>query len=185
MGFCSDCCHVKCGTTSYLSIAKPFGERNGEPILRWTCKIRKGNVGGTPVFGNLDISAVGQIDELMRYFVRGAPCVLSETIETKLELAYGTVGEFLCVAWKENTININNLPPGQVVDVEQPDFSIVRIYNRSIAIKGDSARYEVNKKRRITYLQHGCDLLFAITYHKPWGATLDELILSVCPYAGL
>ena len=78
-------------------------------------------------------------------------------------------------------ININNLPPGQVVDLEH----IVRIDNRSIAIKGGSARYEVNKKRRITYLQHGCDLLFAITYHKTQGATLDALILSVCPYAGL
>ena len=67
----------------------------------------------------------------MRYFVRGASCELSETIETKLELAKGTVGEFLGVAWKENTININNLPPGQIVDVEYPDFTILRINNHS------------------------------------------------------
>ena len=92
--------------------AKLFGKKNAEPILRWTCKIKKGNVGRKPVFGNLDISAVGQVDELVRHFVRGAPCVLSETIETKLQLAKGTVGELLGVAWKENAINIDNLPPG-------------------------------------------------------------------------
>lgn len=65
------------------------------------------------MYGNLDISAVGQVDELVRYFVRGTPCVLSETIKTRLKLAEGTVGELLGVAWKENTINIDNL--GQVM----------------------------------------------------------------------
>ena len=44
---------------------------------------------------------------------------------------------------------------------------------------------ELNKERAITYLQHGCDLLFAITYHKTQGATMDALIMSICPYAGL
>ena len=116
--------------------AKLFGKKNGEPILRWTCKVKKGIVRWKPVFRNLDISAVGQVDELVRYFVRGAPCVLSETIETKLKLAKGAVGELLGVAWKEDMINIDNLSPGEVVDVEQPDFIIVKIDDRCIAIKG-------------------------------------------------
>ena len=42
--------------------AKLFGKKNGEPILRWTCKVKLGKGGRTPVFGNLDISAVGQVD---------------------------------------------------------------------------------------------------------------------------
>ena len=145
--------------------AKLFGKRNGQPILRWTCKVKKGKVRGKPVFRNLD-TAVGKIDELVRYFVRGAPCVLSETIETKLQLAKGTVEELLGVASKENPINIDEFPAGQVVDVQQPDFIIVRIGERCIAIKGGSARMKISKERTITYLQHGCDLLFAITYHK-------------------
>ena len=44
---------------------------------------------------------------------------------------------------------------------------------------------KVNKESSITYLQHGCDLLFAITYHKSQGATMAALVLSMCPYAGL
>ena len=165
--------------------AKLFGEKNGEPILRWTCKVKKGIVRGKPVFRNLDISAVGQVDELVRYFVRGAPCVLSETIESKLNLAKGAVGELLGVAWKDHMINIDNLSPGEVVDVEQPDFIVVKIDDRCIAIKGGSARMKLNSKRKITYLQHGCELLFAITYHKTQGATMDAIILSMCPYDGL
>ena len=165
--------------------AKLFGKRNEEPILRWTCKVKKGKVRGKPVFSNLDTSAVGQVDELVRYFVRGAPCVLSETIETKLQLAKGTVGELVGVASKKNPINIDELPAGQVVDVQQPDFVIVRIGKRCIAIKGGSTRMKLNKKRAITYLQHGCDLLFAITYHKTQGTTMDALIMSISPYAGL
>ena len=165
--------------------AKLFGMKHREPILRWTCKMRKGTVRGKPVFRNLDTSAVGKVDELVRYFVRGAPCVLSETIETKLQLAKGTVGELLGVSSRDNPININELPAGQVVDVQQPDFIIVRIDDRTIAIKGGSARMKVNKERSVTYLQHGCELLFAITYHKTQGATMDALVLSLCPYAGL
>ena len=147
--------------------------------------MKKRKVGRMPVFGNLDISAVGQVDELLSYFVREAPCVLSETIETKLQLAKGSVGELLGVAWKENMINIDNLSPGEVVDVQQPDFIIVKVDDRCIAIKGGSATLKLNSKRKITYLQHGCQLLFAITYHKTQGATMDALILSICPYAGL
>ena len=162
-----------------------FGKKNGEPILRWTCKVKNGTVSGKPVFGNLDVSVVGRIDELVRHFVRGAPCVLSETIETKLNLAKGAVGELLGVAWKDDTIALDNLSAGQVVDVQQPDFIIVRIDDRTIAIKGGSARMKVSKARSITYLQHGCDLLFAITYHKTQGATMDALVLSICPHVGL
>ena len=125
-----------------------------------------GKVSGKPVFGNLDVSVVGRIDELVRHFVRGAPCVLSETIETKLNLAKGAVGELLGVTWRDDTIAFDNLPAGQVVDVQQPDFIIVRIDDRTIAIKGGSASMKENKERTITYLQHGCDLLFAITYQK-------------------
>ena len=64
--------------------AKLFGKKNAEPILRWTFKIKKGNVGRKPVFGNLDIFAVGQVDELMRHFVRGAPCLVCYLRQLKL-----------------------------------------------------------------------------------------------------
>ena len=69
--------------------------------------------------------------------------------------------------------------------MQQPDFVIVRIGERCIAIKGGSARMKLSKEREITYLQHGCGLLFAITYHKTQGATMDALIMSISPYAGL
>ena len=111
--------------------------------------------------------------------------MLFQTIEIKLQLAKGTVGELLGVASKENPINIDELPAGQVVDVQQPDFIIVRIGQRCIAIKGGRATLKISKERSITYLQHGCDLLFAITYHKTQGATMDALIMSICPYDGL
>ena len=108
--------------------------------------------------------------------------MLSETIETKLKLAKGAVGELLGVAWMDYMINIDNLSPGEVVDMEQPDFIVVKIDDRCIAIKGGSARMKLISKRKITYLQHGCELLFAITYHKTQGATMDAIILSMCPY---
>ena len=44
---------------------------------------------------------------------------------------------------------------------------------------------KVNKTRKITYLHHVCDLLFAITYHKTQGATMNALIMSICPHVGL
>ena len=78
--------------------AKLFGKKNGEPILRWTFKIKKGTVSGKPFFGNLDVSVFGRIDELVRHYVRGTPCVQLETIETKQNLAKGAVGELLGVA---------------------------------------------------------------------------------------
>ena len=69
--------------------------------------------------------------------------------------------------------------------MQQPDFVIVRIGELCIAIRGGSARMKLSKEMEITYLHHGCVLLFAITYHKTQGATMDELTMSICPFTDL
>ena len=46
-----------------------------------------------------------------------------------------------------------------MVDVQQPEFVMVGIKERCIAIIGGSAMMKLSKESEITFLQHGCDLL--------------------------
>ena len=74
---------------------------------------------------------------------------------------------------------------GEVTDVLQPDYIIIKINNKTIALKGGSARFKDRNQVTRTFLQHGVELLFSITYHKTQGMTLDSLILSVNSHCGV
>ncbi len=68
-------------------------------------------------------------DEIVKYFVRGAKCVLTENLETKLGLGKGTEGIYVDVVWEDEKKrkDLDKLPIGEVTQVEQPDYIIIRI----------------------------------------------------------
>ena len=156
---------------------KDFGLKHKQPILRWICPVK---VGGKqfeiPTFDPENV-----YDQLIKYFVRGAKCVLTEGINTKLGLGKGSQGIYLDVVWKrtEDSINLAHLTPGQITNVTQPDYIVIQIHDKIIAIKPKSTTFEdVNHNKR-TYLAHECELSDAVTFHKVQGKTMESVILSL------
>ena len=140
------------------------------------------------IYTNLEIDPLllkGKFSHLRGFFVRGAPCVLSENLCTTLGYAKGTQGIFESVVWDPNegeVPDINSLPRGVLTTVMQPKFILVRVKGKLIPIGTCNAAIETrrNEKIRVTnFRKHPVDLLFAVTYHKVQGVTLDKLILSI------
>ena len=167
---------------------KRFGWFKNEPILHWVCPVRSGKVGRNPIYSNLDVDSsllTGKYSHLSCFFVRGAKCVLSENLCTSLGYAKGTQGELDSVVWDPDdgdVIDIQSLPPGVVSTVPQPKFILVRVKNKVIPIGFCNGRMKCKKKEKIRFINfrmHPVDLLFAVTYHKLQGVTLDKLILAI------
>ena len=173
--------------------AKLFGEKNNEPILTWVCPVKSGGRGSNIVYSPLDVDEAticGKYSVLKKYFVRGAPCVLSDNLATEKGLAKGTKGILEGLVWsrkdcKGSVPNIDKLERGKIHLVPQPTFILVHIKNkkidRIIPIKYINAKLELDWKREevINYREHPIDLLFAVTYHKLQGLTLSALVLSL------
>ena len=133
----------------------------------------------------------GKYTHLCRHFVRVAPCVLSENLCTTLGYAKGTQGTFESVVWdpRDGEVpDINSLQPGVITNVMQPRFIIIRVKGKLLPIgtcNGKIETFKKGKKRITNFRKHPVDLLFAVTYHKLQGVTLDKLILSInkhpCP----
>ena len=77
--------------------------------------------------------------------------------------------------------DLSTLPRGEISQVPQPSYIIIRSRGRLIPIKYCAAQLDKrNKKVKTTnYRTHLVDLLFAVTYHKLQGLNLDYLILSI------
>ena len=78
--------------------------------------------------------------------------------------------------------DLHSLPPGVITTVMQPKFILVRVKGKLILIGTCNGRIEIrrnNKLRAINFRKHPVDLLFAVTYHKLQGLTLEKLILSI------
>ena len=75
------------------------------------------------IYTNLDIDPVllkGKFSHLRGFFVRGAPCVLSENLCTTLGYAKGTQGILESVVWdptEGQVPDINSLPRGVITTV--------------------------------------------------------------------
>ena len=123
---------------------------------------------------------------LKKYFVRGAPCVLAENVSTVLGLAKGTEGVMETLVWNPKDFNgpvpdLSSLPKGELSQVPQPSYIIIRSKGRLIPIKYCAAQKDKRKKKVKTtnYRTHLVELLFAVTYHKLQGLNMDALILSI------
>ena len=78
-----------------------------------------------------------EIDPALFFFVRGAPCVLSENLCTTLGYAKGTKGIFKSVVWhptEGEVPDLNSLPAGVITTVMQPKFILVRVKGKLIPI---------------------------------------------------
>ena len=183
--------------------AERFGWVRNEPVLQWVCPVRKkqrrkasgkagpdtsGRASRKAIYTNLEIDPLllkGKFSHLRGFFVRGAPCVLSENLCTTLGYAKGTQGIFESVVWDPNegeVPDLSSLTPGVLTTVMQPKFILVRVKGKLIPIGTCNAAIKTrrNKKIRVTnFRKHPVDLLFAVTYHKLQGVTLDKLILSI------
>ena len=78
--------------------------------------------------------------------------------------------------------DMNSLQPGVITNVMQPRFIIVRVKGKLIPIGSCNGKITSYRKQKIhftNFRKHPVDLLFAVTYHKLQGVTLDKLILSI------
>ena len=78
--------------------------------------------------------------------------------------------------------DMNSLQPGIITNVMQPRFVIVRVKGKLIPIGTCNGKFRSYRKQKIhftNFRKHPLDLLFAVTYHKLQGVTLDKLILSI------
>ena len=167
---------------------KRFGWVRNEPVLRWICPVRSGKVGRDSVYANLEVDTSllkGKYSYLCCFFVRGAKCVLSENLCTSLGYAKGTQGVLDSVIWDPDDGEvpmIERLPKGEVTTVRQPKFILVRVKEKLIPIGYCNGRFKCKVKQKIRFINfrmHPVDLLFAVTYHKLQGVTLDKLILAI------
>ena len=167
--------------------AKRYAAKNNEPVLTWRCPVRKKMVEGKNVYEELDMSHFSNSDQfcvLDKYFVRGGKCVIGENTCTTLGLGKGTTGTFMGLVWEDNekdAPDITRLPKGKIARVPQPSYILVEAKGYTIPIKTCNAKLYVKggKNKAINYLNNPVDLLFAVTFHKLQGLTLDKVILSI------
>ena len=169
--------------------AKLFGEMNCEPVVTWVCGIKYGVHGRKIQYSTMDVdesSLTGKFGVLKKFFVRGAPCVLAENVSTVKGLAKGTKGVLESLVWDPKDCNgtfpdLSNLPRGEISQVPQPKYIIIRSKGKLIPIKYVASEIDKNNKniRTTHYRTHPVDLLFAVTYHKLQGLTLNALVLSI------
>ena len=169
--------------------AKIFAERNCEPIVAWVCGVKCGVHNRRIQYSTMDIDEsrlTGKWGMLKKYFVRGAPCVLTENFSTVQGIAKGTKGVLESLVWDPKDFNgpvpdLNTLPKCEITHVPQPAYILIRCKGRLIPVKYFAAELDKNNKKVRTthYRTHRTDLLFAVTYHKLQGLNMDYLILSI------
>ena len=138
------------------------------------------------MYSDVDLSQFKHKDQfcvLDKYFIRGAECVIGENTCSQLGIAKGTKGVMEGLVWEEgekDAPDIYKLPKGQVTRVPQPAFILVRVGEKIIPVglRNDKIKLR-GQKKYINFRNSPCDLLFAITYHKLQGLTLDKIILSI------
>ena len=201
------------GNDERLAITRAQVERFGwvrnEPVLQWVCPVRirkkerslgKAKRKTAYTYTNLDVDPSllkGKYSPLLGFFVRGAPCVLSENLCTTLGYAKGTQGILESVVWDSEdgeVPDIETLPRGVVTTVMQPRYLLVRVKGELIPIgtcngkiRGKKKQPRSNKSNRkkirpMYFRKHPVELLFAVTYHKLQGVTLNRLILTINKY---
>ena len=171
-----------------------FANITKQPILRWLCKVQKKTETGQIYYETLNCGDYCVYDELEVYFVRGAECYLTKSVES---IRKATEGTFVDVIWKDNPIDIDALPIGKITTVKQPDYIIVKtkIKLRNSNIKNHRSKTKnilipipltksnfkdkKNRSKMRVFEKHECEISFSITYHRIQGVTKDSIILSL------
>ena len=158
-----------------------YGKKYQQPILKWECPVKRKD----GHYGLLSIDPKDSYDELIKYFARGASCVLTKSVDTTLGLGKGSPGIFLDVAWNpQDKIDIDKLEPGVITVVPQPIFIVVKIGKQIVVLSRKTVRLTDKKKSR-TYKAHECELAAARTFHKMQGKTCESVILSLNSRKGI
>ena len=149
-----------------------------QPILRWVCPIK---VGKNKCKVPTDFDPEDVFPQIVKYFVRGAKCVLTESIDTKLGLGKGTEGIYLDAVWKddEKKVNLDELPIGEVRHVTQPDYIVMQFGDIIRAVKPKITKFDDAYGVKKNCLAHECELAAAVTFHKMQGKTAKSIILSL------
>ena len=93
------------------------------------------------------------------------------------------------IVWDDaeiDVLKISELPRGEVTEVTQPKYITVKIRDKKtktdriipIGRKNELLKLRGDKEV-INYRENSCDLLFAVTFHKLPGLTMDKIILSI------
>ncbi len=178
-----------------------FGKRYNEPIFTWNCVWRTKYIPGKgSIYEEPTATCATVYPELTQYFVRGAKCVLTESI---YGFRKGTNGTYVGIVWDDkktkHKYNINTMQTGKIHAVEQPKYIIVEIITdpetnakKLICIKpkhetfddkfGTRQARKNNKKANKLYKhmkRHQTELTIAKTYHSVQGGTYDSIVLSI------
>ena len=122
-------------------------------------------------------------DELFTYFVPGGECILKDTIDRERGLTKAQVGKFVTVGWKNWDIAWDDLKPGKIYEVEQPDYMIILVKDHLIALTPE--RTELEKKHvKIVFQQFLCESALAQTMHSVQGSTRPSIIVSINAHKG-
>ena len=159
-----------------------FAFKHRQPVLCWNCPVRVANGQyKAPSFDPEDV-----YDQLIKYFVRGAKCVLTESLENKLGLGKGSEGIMLDAVWKAeaDAVDINALPVGKITRVSQPDYLVIKFDDdqsdgRFICLQPKTASFEDIYGKTRKMLAHECELSASVTFHKMQGKTVPAVILSL------
>ena len=161
---------------------KIFAMQQQQPILRWTCPVETKK----HQYKTLDHEVEYAYPHLIKYFVPGAKCILTESLATQLGIGKGTDGTFVSLGWKnaEDIIDFKKLQIGEITTITQPDYLVIDVQitsteTKRVAIKPQSTKYKVSKQVTMKYLAHECELSASVTFHKMQGKTSNSLILSL------
>merc|ERR1712202_48787 len=112
--------------------AQRFGHRHDEPVLRWICPMKSGARRGATTWYTIDEEVEGMYGELVRFFVRGAPCILTVKIDDGGRITKGSKGTLVGIVWEndEDRVDLNTLPPGEITNVPLPDYVLVRFVDK-------------------------------------------------------
>ena len=132
-----------------------FGKKWCEPIVTWICKVKSGSVGRRTLYSPLNVDEEclpGKWSVSQQFFVRNAPCVITENLSTKQQLAKATKGVMVSLAWDPKDCegplpDLNALPKGEICLVAQPKYIIIRVEGKLIPIKYQKATLAKYGKR--------------------------------------
>ena len=126
-----------------------FGKLHKEPILQWTCKIKIGKSKHKNVYKTLNMETNEYFNKLIRLYVRGGPCYLTDHYDKDTELTKTTDCIFYDIKWNHKAPKLTSMQTGVIHIVPQPDLIILKHENKktgTITFFSIKAKRQENKK---------------------------------------
>jgi hypothetical protein len=176
----TQCNYSRCRYNYILALR--FAKRNNTALVRWL----NADVGSLARHNLLDYTP-----EIYGYFVLNAPAMLLDNISPETGLANGVRVTMTSVAWENDETTmcqlymINSASPGEIIDVPPPSFIIL-----STVATTNPRHFSVTKSMRCEDTDttssplrgarvFPVDLMFALTFYKVQGITLDKLVIDM------